>query len=202
MREAPTGTTLREHRLLFSRFLKSPRTVGALTPSSRALAEAMVAHVDFAEPSRIVELGPGTGALTAPIVERLGPHIEFLAMDIDPAFCDEIQKRWPSVDCVCASAERLDSILADRGLSPVDHIVSGLPFVSLPAPVTRQILESISKVLRPGGTFTTFQYLHGYLFPSAVAFRESMTARMGQPPHVRLVIRNVLPALVMTWQKA
>ena len=104
MRDVPNGTPLREHALLFSRFLKSPRTVGAVTPSSRALAEAMVAHVDFSKPSRIVELGPGTGALTAPIVERLGPHIEFLAIDIDPAFCDEIQKRWPSVDCVCASA--------------------------------------------------------------------------------------------------
>jgi phospholipid N-methyltransferase len=201
MREAPNGTPLREHVLLFSRFLKSPRTVGAVTPSSRALAEAMVAHVDFLKPGRIVELGPGTGALTAPIVERLGPHIEFLAVDIDPAFCDEIQKRWPSVDCVCASAERLDAIVADRDMLPVDHIVSGLPFVSLPALVTRQILESITKVLRPGGTFTTFQYLHGSFFPSAFAFRQRMTAKMGRAPHVRVVLRNLLPALVLTWEK-
>ena len=84
---------------------------------------------------------------------------------------------------------------------PVDHIVSGLPFVSLP-PVTRQILESVATVLRPGGTFTTFQYLHGYGLPSAVAFRRSMSAKMGGEPDVRLVVKNLPPALVMTWRKA
>ena len=201
MRDASHGTSLREHVLLFSRFLRSPRTVGAVTPSSRAVGEAMVAHVDFTAPSRIVELGPGTGALTAPIVERLGPHIEFLALDIDPKFCEQIQRRWPSVDCVCASAERLDRIAAERGLLPVDHIVSGLPFVSLPLPVTRQILESITAVLRPGGTFTTFQYAHGYFLPSAVAFRRSMSEKMGGEPRVHLVLKNIPPAFVMTWKK-
>ena len=54
---------------------------------------------------------------------------------------------------------------------PVDHIVSGLPFVSLPQAMTQRMLASISNTLRPGGTFTTFQYLHGYRLPSAVAFR-------------------------------
>jgi phosphatidylethanolamine/phosphatidyl-N-methylethanolamine N-methyltransferase len=201
MRDASNGTGIREHVLLFTRFLRSPRTVGAVTPSSRAVGEAMVSSVDFSQPLRIVELGPGTGALTAPIVERLRPHSEFLAIDIDPAFCDEIQKRWPSVDCVCASAEQLGTIVADRGLTPVDHIVSGLPFVSLPVPVTQQILENIVAVLRPGGTFTTFQYWHAYGLPSGVAFRRSMSARMGGHPHIRFVLKNFPPALVLTWEK-
>jgi phosphatidylethanolamine/phosphatidyl-N-methylethanolamine N-methyltransferase len=201
MRDASNGTGLREHVLLFSRFLRSPRTVGAVTPSSRAVAEAMVADVDFSQPCRIVELGPGTGALTGPIVERLGPHIDFLALEIDPAFCQRIQARFPAVDCVCASAEQLDAIAAERGLTPVDHIVSGLPFVSLPQAVTRQILDKVVAVLKPGGTFTTFQYLHGYQMPAGAAFRRGMSARMGSRPHVRVVVRNFPPALVFTWRK-
>jgi phospholipid N-methyltransferase len=91
--------------------------------------------------------------------------------------------------------------VAARGLLPVDHIVSGLPFVSLPPLVTRQILEGVSAVLRPGGTFTTFQYLPGSGLPSAVSFRRSLTARIGSEPAVRLVMRNVPPALVLTWKK-
>ncbi|MCC7009173.1 MAG: methyltransferase domain-containing protein [Acidobacteria bacterium] len=201
MRDAPNSTSLREHMLLFSRFLRSPRTVGAVTPSSRAVGEAMVANLDFSKPLRIVELGAGTGALTAPIVERLGPHNQFLAIDIDPAFCKNIQKRWPGIECICASAERLDTIVVDRGMAPVDHIVSGLPFVSLPIAVTRQILRSIAAVLRPGGTFTTFQYLHAYKLPSAVAFRKQMSGHMGSLPHVHLVVRNFPPALILTWTK-
>ena len=56
-------------------------------------------------------------------------------------------------------------------------------------------------MLRDGGTFTTFQYLHGYGLPPAIAFRRGMTARMGTAPSARLVLRNVPPALVLTWRK-
>jgi phospholipid N-methyltransferase len=203
MRDASNGTSLlREHVLLFSRFLRSPRTVGAVAPSSRAVAEVMMAHVDFDRPGRIVELGPGTGAFTAPIVERLASHHEFLAVDIDPAFCDQIQRRWPHLDCVCASAEELDAIVADRGMLPIDHIVSGLPFSTLPPHVTQRVLESIAKVLRPGGTFTTFQYVHVHRVPFAAAFRRAVAEKLGGgPPHVRAVFRNFPPAFVLTWRK-
>ncbi len=202
MGDASNGTGLRQHVLLFRRFLHSPRTVGALTASSRALASAMVMGLDLAHARRVVELGPGTGAFTGAIVDRLGPRTEFLAIDIEPAFVEQIQKRWPQVECVCASAEQLDALVSDRGMLPVDHVVSGLPFVSLPLPVTRQILASIAKVLRSNGTFTTFQYLHAYRWPSAVAFRRAMSEHLGGPPHVRLVIRNLPPALVLTWHQS
>ena len=44
----------------------------------------------------------------------------------------QIQRRWPHVECVCASAERLDVLATERDMFPLDHIVSGLPFVSCP----------------------------------------------------------------------
>lgn len=201
MSNASNGTGLREHVFLFSRFLRSPRTVGALTASSRALAEAMVDGLDLKCPGHVVELGPGTGVFTAAIAERLGKDTRFLAVDIDKAFVQQICKRWPAIECVCASAERLDELVAARQMFPIDHIVSGLPFVSLPPAMTKQILESVTAVLRPGGTFTTFQYLHGYALPQAASFRRGMTARMGVEPITRLVVRNVPPALVLTWRK-
>jgi len=201
MSDASNGTGLREHVLLFSRFLRSPRTVGAVTASSRALAVAMVDGLDLDRPGHVVELGPGTGVFTAAIAERLGKDTRFLAIDIDPAFVQQVRKRWPAIECVCASAERLDELVAAREMFPVDHIVSGLPFVSLPPPMTRQILETVASVLRPGGTFTTFQYLHGYGLPRAGSFRRAMTSRMGVEPITRLVVRNVPPALVLTWRK-
>jgi len=201
MRDAANGPGLREHMFLFSRFLRSPRTVGALTASSRALAQAMVVDLNLAAPVRVVELGPGTGAFTGAIVDRLGPDTRFLAVDIDPVFCQAVRKRWPQVECVNASAEDLESLVVEREMLPVDHIVSGLPFVSLPQTMTRLVLQGVSKALRIGGTFTTFQYLHGYRLPSAVAFRRSMTEKMGVAPHVRLVLRNLPPAIVLTWKK-
>lgn len=202
MSNASNGTGFREHVFLFSRFLRNPRTVGALTASSRALAEAMVQGIDLQQRGHIVELGPGTGVFTAAIAERLGPETQFLAVDIDPAFVTQIRKRWPAIECICASAERLEELATTREMLPVDHIVSGLPFVSLPPPMTRRILESVATVLRPGGSFTTFQYLHGYGLPQASSFRRAMTERLGRQPATRLVVRNVPPAVVLTWRKA
>jgi phosphatidylethanolamine/phosphatidyl-N-methylethanolamine N-methyltransferase len=202
MADATNGQGLREHVFMFTRFLRNPRTVGALTASSRALAEAMVAGRDFSGKCRVVELGPGTGALTGAIVDRLGLEARFLAMDIDPLFVEQIRVRWPQIECVCASAEGLEPLLVERGLMPVDHIVSGLPFVSLPPTMTRGVLAAIDRSLRHGGTFTTFQYLHGYGLPPAINFRRNMNAMLGGAPEVRIVMRNLPPAIVMTWTKA
>jgi len=201
MHEAPSGTGLREHLIVFSRFLRSPRTVGALSASSKALARCVVDQVDFTGAARIVELGPGTGALTCAIVERLNSRSRFLAVDIDPEVVKQVRQRWPAVECVCASAERLETLVADRGMWPVDHIISGLPFTSLQPSMTAGILDGVEKSLRPGGRFTTFQYVHSLAMPSAVAFRRDMSARMHSEPETLRVMRNVPPAQVLTWTK-
>ena len=187
--------------LLFSRFLRSPRTVGAFWPSSSALAKEMVAAIPQDTAETIVELGPGTGALTSELVERLGPSARFLAVDIEPAFVESIRRRWPEVECVCASAEHLEQLLAVRGIGPVDRVISGLPFASLPVDMTSRILDSVGRTLRVGGTFTTFQYLHGYPMRPGRLFRKRMSERMGAPPERRAVLKNFPAAYVLTWTK-
>ena len=190
-----------DHWLFLTHFRKSPRTVGAIAPSSQQLARRMLDGLELTAGTRLVELGPGTGAITGEIDRRLPESASCLAIDIDPVFSARVGVRWPRIVSVCDRAERLAEIAGSRDLLPVDHIVSGLPFVSLPPTMTREILSNVSSVLRPGGTFTTFQYLHGYGLPPAVNFRRSMTAHMTAAPSVRLVLRNLPPALVLTWKK-
>lgn len=195
------GHGVREHMLMMSRFLRNPRTVGAVSASSRALAEIMVTEIPRDRPVRVVELGPGTGPFTRAIVERVAPSSRVLAIDIEPTFVSQVRQRWPTVDCVCASAVDLERLVAERGLWPVDHIVSGLPFASLPVEETRRILDGIEATLRPGGTFTTFQYLHGYGLVTGRTFRREMSARMGGLPHRRLVLKNFPLAFALTWTR-
>ena len=196
MPDATNGSSLREHVLLFSRFLRSPRTVGAVSPSSRALARAIAAEIEEGQARRIVELGPGTGALTAEIIPRLRPGDRFLALDIDAAFVRQLRLRWPALEFVCGSAAELHVIAREHGILPVDHIISGLPFATLPAEVTRRILQSVGNSLRPGGLFTTFQYSHAYPLSTGADFRREMTALMGARPVRHLVVRNVPPCFV------
>ena len=201
MAEFSNGNGLRDHMLILARFLRNPRTVGTLWPSSGALATEMVTEIPEGTDATVVELGPGTGALTGAIVDRLGPSSRFLAVDIEPAFVESIRQRWPAVECVCASAEHLETILAVRDIGPIDHVISGLPFASLPSAMTRRILEGLEKTLRPGGTFTTFQYLHGFRLPTARSFRDQMSERMGRAPKRHAVVRNFPPAYVLTWTR-
>jgi phosphatidylethanolamine/phosphatidyl-N-methylethanolamine N-methyltransferase len=196
----PSGPSLREHLLLFGRFLRSPRAVGAVAPSSRALACEMVHDLDPVESGCVVELGPGTGVFTRQIVARLSPQAHYLVVEIDEAFVARIRATWPQVDCVRESAEDLERLVRERHLPPVEHIISGLPFASLPGAVTTRILDAIQRTLAPGGTFTTFQYVHAYVMPAAVHFRRDLTARLGSAPERRLVMSNVPPAYVLTWR--
>jgi len=194
---------LRGQLLTFTKlFLRNPRTVGAISPSSRALARVMVADLPVNAPVSIVEFGPGMGAFTRAILERVGPTARILAMEIEPEFVKKIRQCWPSVICVNTSAEELESLVAAHGLGPVDHIISGLPFASLPAAMTNKILDGVGHTLRPGGTFTQFHYLHGFGMPPGRAFRRDLSARMGGAPTRRFVLRNFPPACVFTWRRA
>lgn len=190
-----------DHRLFLSHFRKSPRTVGAIAPSSQSLARTMLDGLSLEEGVRVVELGPGTGAITGEIARRLPPRATCLAIDINPEFVARVAAKWPRIESICDRAERLVDLARERGVLPIDHIVSGLPFASLPAATARAIVDAIVAALRPGGTFTTFQYAHAFGFSSAAMVRESLTRRMGGAPTRRFVIGNLPPALVVRWTK-
>jgi phosphatidylethanolamine/phosphatidyl-N-methylethanolamine N-methyltransferase len=192
-----------DHWLFLTHFRKSPRTVGAIAPSSRRLARAMLDGLSLKQNAgvRVVELGPGTGAVTGEIVRRLPDDAACLAIDVDPVFSARVGARWPRIVSVCDRAERLTEIARARDLLPVDHIVSGLPFASLPVSSARAIVDAIVSSLRVGGTFTTFQYVHAYGFPSAVTVRQTLTREMGSSPARTLVLGNLPPALVLRWRK-
>jgi phospholipid N-methyltransferase len=149
----------------------------------------------------VAELGAGTGRFTAEIAAWLPEDGLALAIDIDPVFVERLVGRWPRVECVCDRAEHLADLARARGWGPFDHIVSGLPFASLPADTTRLILHGVDRCLREGGTFTTFQYVHAWHFRAATSFRRAATRVLEASPTTKLVVGNVPSAIVLRWQK-
>jgi phosphatidylethanolamine/phosphatidyl-N-methylethanolamine N-methyltransferase len=184
----------------FLRFLHSPRAVGALFPSSAALARRMVEDVVFAPGRVLVEFGPGTGAFTAEIAARLVPGMHYLGIERDPEFTRLLRQRYPQLKFHCGSVEDLPSVLAEHGLPRPDHIISGIPFASIPTAVGRKILESTRATLRPGGTFATFQYVHAYVFPNARALRLRMAELFGTRMQRSPCWRNIPPTYILRWK--
>src|SRR6266536_4768032 len=85
-------------RLRFlSAFLREPARVGSLAPSSPALAQAMLRGCDLRNARTVVEFGPGTGAFTRLILERIGRHTTFLALELDDKHVRGLRQRFPGM---------------------------------------------------------------------------------------------------------
>jgi len=187
---------LKEHGRFFASFLRHPTTVGALVPSSRFLAHALLQNCHLKTAKTVVELGSGTGAITRLILDRVGRHTTFFALELDPAATRELRKRFPDLDVYSDSAEHLQKYLIRHGRKKADCIVSGLPWASMTTELQNRILTAIFRVLKPGGSFTTFAYLHASWMPTARRFRERLERHFGTVEISRTVWRNLPPAYV------
>lgn len=138
----------------------------------------------------IAEFGPGTGVFTDEIIRRMRPDARLLVFEVDPQFVADLQARIndPRVAVIDDSAGSIGEQLAQRALPAVDCIVSGLPFTSLPRPVTHDILQATRTTLRPGGVFVTYQY--------TPVLRDLLRSYFPDTRIRRFVLRNLPPALV------
>lgn len=184
-----------EHLEFFQAFIREPASVGALSPSSHALALAMIEGFDLKTANMIVELGPGTGAFTAPILEQIGRNTTFFVMELDRIHARGLNRRFPGLTVYNDSAERMPEYLALHGRK-ADYIVSGLPWANIPPDAQDRIMEAIMASLADGGVFTTFAYLHARWLPKARQFRRALEQRFARVETSPVIWRNLPPAFV------
>jgi phospholipid N-methyltransferase len=141
-------------------FIKHPRMVGSIIPSSRILIDRMLAPVDWANTRLFVEYGPGVGTFTRPILDLLGPDATLVTVDTNPDFTNFLTKSIddPRLVAVTGSAADIERILDERGLGKADYVLSGLPFSTLPPGIGNAIAKATANVVRPGGAFLIYQF--------------------------------------------
>jgi phosphatidylethanolamine/phosphatidyl-N-methylethanolamine N-methyltransferase len=150
------------HAILFLReFFKNPRYIGAITPSSSALAKAMVGEINFEKATYIVELGPGTGSFTKELIKKKKKQTTLILVELNDEFVKKLREKYgsiPNVHVVHGSAENLKEYLNEMNIEQADYIISGLPFTSLPKEGADRILRAVYNTLKMDGRFITFQY--------------------------------------------
>ena len=144
-------------------FSKSFHTTGAILPSSRFLARALASDLRGPRgPARILEVGPGTGAVTREIVRLLQDEDRLDAVEINPSFVEHLRVRFEQ-DALFRN--RLDQIELIEG--PVeellgsavyDFIISGLPLNNFAVSQVRTIFRTFNRLLKPGGTLSYYEY--------------------------------------------
>ena len=183
------------------RFATEGTKVGALFPSSRELAEAMLEGITFEPGDIIVEYGPGTGAFTELILERLPEGARYLGIERDPHFHGHLVQRFPGVDFHKGSAEEIRELLDNRGWRNPRLILSGLPFVSMPLDIQELILTATRDVLHDDGEFRTFTYPICWFMTGSVRFRKVALNHFGEHRKSKTINKNIPPAKVLSYRK-
>ncbi|RRO12949.1 methyltransferase domain-containing protein [Saccharopolyspora rhizosphaerae] len=148
-----------EYLMFVRRAVQNPSQVGAVLPTSEHVARAVADVVPSLRASTVLELGPGTGALSGPIQQRTAPGSRHLAVEIDPQLVRYLNRTKPWLEVVQGDASHLRKILADVGVDRVDAVISSIPWTLLPADEQRELLHEAAAVMSPDGVFTTVTYL-------------------------------------------
>jgi phospholipid N-methyltransferase len=170
--------------------------VGAIAPSSRRLARAIVDDLGLGAAGAVLEYGPGTGAFTEFILRRLKPEARFAAIELNPEFASIFKARYPGVPLFQDSVANARSICDGAGIRSVDCIVSGLPWAAFSQSMQVEYLDEMMRVLKPGGRFVTFAYVHGLALPPAKRFATLLPNYFESVLKSSVVWLNLPPAFV------
>ncbi|WP_340014410.1 methyltransferase domain-containing protein [Paenibacillus sp. FSL K6-1318] len=146
-----------EPLLFLQGFLKNPKRVGSVLPSSKSLAKKIVQSVRWDEIKTIAELGPGTGAITRLIRAQLPKSATVFLFERDPKMRSNLKKTYPEF-MFHSNASYLLKRINQEHVHQLDSIICGLPFFNFSREMRQNILSQIHTALRPGGTLVLYQY--------------------------------------------
>lgn len=184
--------TLNDNLRFLRALIARPKHVGALAPSSQALARAIARQIEPDRPGPVLELGPGTGVITAALLKRgLAPE-RVTVVEYDSDFAAAIAARFHGVHVIEGDAFDLNRTLGPRHTEPFAGIVSGIPLLNFPVSRRRTYVQSLMDRLAPGAALVQFSY--GVHAPAAAPPGHRVTC-------AALVWANLPPARVWVYRK-
>jgi phospholipid N-methyltransferase len=163
----PAPSTSRSRQLLlFGRnFIKHPRMLGSLIPSSRFLVNKVLSEVDWSRARVFLEYGPGVGTFTTEILRRMRADAVIVALETNTDFVRFLRSRVKDdrLHVVHGSAADADAALRALSLEHADYVLSGIPYTTMPPQLRETILKKTHAVLHPNGTFLVYQFTRSVL---------------------------------------
>jgi phosphatidylethanolamine/phosphatidyl-N-methylethanolamine N-methyltransferase len=187
--------TLGDTTLFLQEWLVNPQRTGSVVPSSRQLAAAMARWLPRDPESFVLELGPGTGAVTAALLKRGMREDRLVAIEHNPNLAKLLHKRFPRAQIIAGDAWHMDTLLA-RLRVPVESVgavISSLPLLNFPKNKVESLAQKIRTVLEPQGNWVQYSYRIDKLRPrGASSFRLHAS---------KIVWLNLPPARVSVFRK-
>ena len=154
-------------RLFLQEFRQTYRTTGAIAPSGKALSRALARFVrppaGATAPRRILEVGPGTGAVTCALIEALDPRDSLDLVELNDRFAERIRERMANDPAFQPAKGRMRLFHQSVDGLPeeprYDVIVSGLPLNNFAVADVRHLLDVMLSRLAVGGVMSFFEYV-------------------------------------------
>jgi len=110
--------------------MRASRRLGQNFLTDEEIAHRQIALAEPLEDDTVLEIGPGLGVLTAPLLER---SRELVAIEKDRRLGAFLKDRFPDLDLIVGDALRVD-------IPPFQKVVSNLPF-EISSPITFRLLD-------------------------------------------------------------
>jgi phosphatidylethanolamine/phosphatidyl-N-methylethanolamine N-methyltransferase len=139
-------------------WMEKPLATGAVMPSGKPLARAMAKCVDPGKEGPVIELRPGTGAVTAALVEQGIEPSRLVMVEFNPGFCRLLRTRYSEATVIQGDAYGIKRLLGNIPRRPAAAVVSGLPLFTKPLKFRLRLLADAFTLLAPEAPFVQFTY--------------------------------------------
>jgi len=187
--------TLNDTTFFLREWFANPQRTGAVAPSSPKLAAAMARWLPSDPNSYVLELGPGTGAVTAALIKRGLREDRLVAIERNPKMARLLRSRFSSAHIITGDAWKMDELLRDHAepIENVGAVISSLPLLNFSPAEAESLVEKIRSILVDGGKWVQYSYHLGIRrHQAAVRFRRLAS---------KIVWLNIPPARVNVYQK-
>ncbi|MFO7537572.1 MAG: methyltransferase domain-containing protein [Chloroflexota bacterium] len=157
---------LKESLLFLQGAFKDLHEVGSVIPSSKAVARAMTAALrKKSPPRRILEVGAGTGPITARIVHEMTAADRLDIYEINPKFSRFLADRFASEPAFQRVSEQ--TTIYTAGIETIervptyDIIISAIPFTNFPPSDVAEFFETYRDILQEDGVLTYIEFAFG-----------------------------------------
>lgn len=181
--------------VFFTQFIKNPRQLGSVIPSSGYLKRRIISNADLSQARTIVELGPGNGGTTRAILAAMSDQARLLSIELNEGLY-QLAARIQDQRYIAhhGDATELADILAGHSLPSPDVVISGIPFSTMDKTIASRLLESVHQQLAPGGRFVAYQ-VNSRVDQLNTFFEPSQRS-------VQVELLNIPPLRVWCWRKS
>ena len=152
------GSSVKSAVVFLCEFLRNPRQLGSIIPSSGFLKRRIIAAADLTNAAVVVELGPGNGGTTRSILDALPANAKLLSIELNEGLysltSDITDARYIAHQ---GNAADLSAILKQHQTGRPDVVISGIPFSTMEPEAGQSILKCVQEELNDGGRFVAYQ---------------------------------------------